>query len=173
MRSVKVWDPLVRIFHWGTALLFIANFAVLEEDGAPHRYAGYLLFALVIVRLLWGVAGSEYARFNAFWPSLSEIKAHLFGVFKKETETHLSHNPLGAVMVYNMLATLVLISATGIMMGTDRFWGVAWVEEWHEILVEYAFVCVGIHIAGVLFETKRSKINLVKAMVTGRKEIPE
>lgn len=173
MRSVKVWDPLVRIFHWGTAFLFIANFALLEEDGTAHRYAGYLLFALVLVRLLWGLTGTRYARFSAFWPSLSEISAHLFGLFKKEAAPHISHNPLGAVMVYNLLATLVLISVTGIMMGTDRFWGVAWVEEWHEILANYAFACVGLHVAGVFFETWRSKINLVKAMVTGRKEIPE
>ncbi len=173
MRSVKVWDPLVRVIHWGTALLFLANYVLLEEDGAPHRIAGYLLFALVLMRCVWGLTGTRYARFSAFWPSLSEVRRHLFALSRREPETHLSHNPLGAIMVYNMLLTLLLIGTTGIMMGTDTFWGIAWVEEWHEILADYAVVCVGLHLAGVMFETWRSKINLVKAMITGRKEIPE
>ena len=79
MRSIKVWDPVVRSFHWGTALLFVANFTIFEDDSPAHRYAGYLLFGLVLVRLLWGLVGTKYARFSAFWPRPSEIKAHLRG----------------------------------------------------------------------------------------------
>lgn len=173
MRSVKVWDPIVRIFHWGTALLFLVNFTVFEDDSPAHRYAGYVLFALVLVRLLWGLIGTKHARFSAFWPRPSEIKAHINEIFDDGPKPHISHNPLGALMVYNLLATLVLISITGIMLGMDAFWGVAWVEVLHELLSNYALVCVGLHVVGVLLETKRSKINLVKAMVTGRKEFPE
>ncbi|WP_282605539.1 cytochrome b/b6 domain-containing protein [Pelagibius sp. Alg239-R121] len=172
MQSVKVWDPFVRIFHWGTALLFLANFAVFEDDGAAHRYAGYLLFGLVLLRILWGLVGTKYARFNAFWPSLRDIKEHFRGLLNRDLQPHLSHNPLGALMVYNLLIALILISVTGIMMGSDTFWGVAWVEEAHELIANYAIVCVGLHIAGVIFESRRSKINLVKAMVTGQKNIP-
>lgn len=173
MRSVKVWDPLVRFFHWATALLFLANFTLFEDDSRAHRYAGYLLFALVLVRLLWGLIGTRHARFKAFWPTPSAVRAHLAELLEGRSAPHLSHNPLGALMVINLLATLVLISVTGIMMGTDAFWGVDWVEELHELLADYALVCVGFHVAGVLVETRRSKINLVWAMVTGRKEIPD
>ena len=173
MHSVKVWDPLVRVFHWGTALLFLANFAVFEDESAAHRYAGYLLFGLVLIRLLWGLVGSKHARFGAFWPRPSEIKAHLVGLFAGGSKPHLSHNPLGALMVYNLLGALVLISVTGIMMESDAFWGVDWVEVSHEFLANYALACVGLHVFGVLFESRRSGINLVKAMVTGRKNVPE
>jgi cytochrome b len=172
IRSVKVWDPGVRLFHWGTALLFFANLTIFEDDSPAHIYAGYVLFALVLIRLLWGLIGTKYARFSAFRPSLSEIRAHLKGLLSGQRELHVSHNPLGALMVYNLLVTLVLISITGIMMTTDAFWGVDWVEELHELLANYALFCVGLHIAGVLLETKRSEVNLIKAMVTGRKEIP-
>lgn len=173
MRSIRVWDPLVRVFHWGTALLFLANFTLLEGDRMAHRYVGYLLFALVLVRLLWGLIGSKYARFSAFWPRPSEIMTYLRDLATGRAATHLSHNPLGALMVYNLLATLILICITGIMMESDTFWGIAWIKQLHEILADYAFVCVGLHVAGVVIETKRSKINLVKAMVTGRKVVPE
>jgi len=67
----------------------------------------------------------------------------------------------------------VLISTTGNMLGMDAFWGAAWVEALHEVLSNYALVCVGLHIVGVVFETRRTKINLVKAMVTGRKYFPD
>ena len=66
-----------------------------------------------------------------------------------------------------------MICLSGIMMETDAFWGVDWVEELHEALANYALLCVGLHIAGVLFEMHKSKINLVKAMLTGSKEIPD
>lgn len=172
MRTIKVWDPVVRFFHWGTALLFFANMFMIDDESALHNYAGYTLFALVLVRLVWGVVGTEYARFSTFWPRMSDVKQHLKSLVSGAPEQHLSHNPLGALMVFNLLATLVLICVTGIMMTTDMYWGVEWVETAHEILANYALACVGLHIVGVLIEMHRSKVNIVKAMVTGRKEMP-
>ena len=172
MQSIKVWDPFVRLFHWGTALLFLANFAILDEDGAAHRYAGYILLALVLTRLVWGLIGSKHARFTAFWPRPAAIKGHVVELLSGRATPHLSHNPLGALMVYNLLGTLLLICVTGVMLRMDYFWGVDWVEELHEILSNYALFCVGLHIAGVLFESRRSRVNLVKAMVSGRKDFP-
>ncbi len=167
MQSIKVWDPLVRVLHWGTATLFLADFWVFGE-GNTHNIIGYVLFALVLIRLLWGLIGSKYSRFSAFWPSLSEVKAHFKGLFSGDTEQHLSLNPLGAVMAVNLLAALVLISITGIMMeigDSDA------VEEVHTLLSDYAMLCVVLHIAGALIQSRRTKSKLVKAMITGRKEI--
>ena len=173
MQTIKVWDPVVRIFHWGTALLFFANTFALDGEGAPHRYAGYAVFALVLIRLVWGLIGTRYARFSAFRPSFAEIRQHLKTIVAREPQVHLSHNPLGAVMVYNLLTALLLISITGIMADSDAFWGVEWVEELHEGLANYALICVGFHVVGVLFESHRSHVNLLKAMLIGRKDIPE
>lgn len=173
MRSVKVWDGFVRLFHWGTALLFFANFTLLEGEDKLHAYAGYAVFALVLLRLLWGLIGSRHARFSAFWPRPAAIRAHLKSLRGGEVEPRLSYNPLGALMVFNQLAVLLLIGVTGLMLESDTFWGVAWVEEAHEILVDYALICVGLHVAGVIFETRRSRVNLIMAMLRGRKEIPE
>ena len=52
--EVKVWDPLIRVFHWATVTLCLLNFFVLEEGSKPHRYAGYAVGILLIIRLLWG-----------------------------------------------------------------------------------------------------------------------
>ncbi len=171
MRSIKVWDPIVRITHWGVALLFIANFTVIDDDSPAHIYVGYVLFALVAIRIMWGLVGTKYARFSSFWPTRSRIRVHLKGIMRGQPGVYLSHNPLGALMVLNLFATMIAISITGIMLTMRTFRFEDWVEDLHEGLAIYGFVCVGIHVAGVLFEMKRSKINLIKAMVTGRKPV--
>ena len=173
MRSVKVWDPLVRFVHWATALLFFANFTIFDDDSAIHTYAGYVIFGLVALRLLWGFVGTKYVRFSAFWPHRKDIVAHIKGLLSRRIKPPLSHNPVGAVMIFNLLATLVLISVTGIMLTSDFFHDMDWVEDLHEGIANYALICVGLHVAGVLFESLRSKVNLIKAMITGRKEFPE
>ncbi len=157
----------------GTALLFLGNFTLLDGEDKLHAYAGYAILALVLLRLVWGLVGSRHARFSAFRPSLAKVKAHGAGLFTSPTEVHLSHNPLGALMVSNLLATLLLLCASGLMLESDTFWGVAWVEEFHDTVADYALVCVALHVAGAIFETRRSGMNLVMAMLTGRKEIPE
>jgi len=173
MRNVKVWDGLVRTTHWGVALLFFANFIVIDDDSPLHIYAGYALVTLVAIRILWGLVGKGHARFAAFWPSAARVRAHLKGILWGQPGLYLSHNPLGALMIFNLLATMIAIGVTGFMLTTRAFRFEDWVEELHEGLAYYALVCVGIHVAGVLFETWRSKINLVKAMMTGVKEIPD
>ncbi len=170
MQSVKVWDPLVRILHWGTAVLFLLD-ALVFGEGETHNTIGYALFALILIRLLWGFVGSEHSRFSAFWPSRAALKAH-FGEFRSgETEQHLSLNPLGAIMAINLLATLVLISITGIMMEPYAFGTLDAIEGVHVALSDYAFVCVALHVIGVIIQSRRSKSKLVKAMITGRKQI--
>lgn len=173
MQAVKVWDPLVRIIHWAVALLFFANLTVIDEESAAHIYIGYVVFGLILIRLVWGLIGTRYARFSAFRPSLSAAVRHLVNLLTGRRETHLSHNPLGALMVYNLLAALVLVSLTGVMADTGPFQGMDWVEEAHELVVNYTTLCVGLHVAGVLVDGWLSKTNLVKAMLTGKKEIPD
>lgn len=172
MRSIPVWDILVRLTHWSVAALVIGELTVIDEDWALHRWAGYAVLGLVALRLAWGLVGTRYARFTAFPPSMEAARAHLAGLVRGRREPHLSHNPLGALMAYNLWAALVAVCLTGILMTTNAFWGVEWVEEVHEVIADWVLVSVLLHVAGVGFETWYSKVNLVRAMLTGRKEIP-
>ena len=36
-RSVQVWDPFVRLFHWSLVSCVLLNLFVLEEGDPPHR----------------------------------------------------------------------------------------------------------------------------------------
>ncbi len=40
MQSLKVWDPVVRVFHWSLVAGFAANALVLDDDGKLHQWVG-------------------------------------------------------------------------------------------------------------------------------------
>ena len=172
MHRIPVWDIFVRITHWTVAALVLAELSLLDEDWAVHRWAGYAVLALVALRLVWGLIGPRHARFSDFPPSLQAARAHLAGLLRGRHTLHLSHNPLGALMAYNLWASLVAVCLTGIAMTTRTFWGVELVEEVHEVIAHWVVISVVLHVAGVAFETWHSKVNLVKAMINGQKEIP-
>ena len=91
----------------------------------------------------------------------------------RRRRTHLGHTPLGALMIVNILGTMLGIGATGYMMTTNAFWGVDWVEDAHEALVTWAEISVVLHIAAVIWESWRTGVNLPRAMVTGTKRVPD
>lgn len=171
MRRIKVWDPAIRIFHWSLVLLFTANALIVDHDGKPHIWIGYAILALVGLRLIWGVVGSRHARFASFPPSLSGARDQLIEIATGRKNVHAGHTPLGAWMIYNLLLAMIVIGASGYLMTTDRFWGVEWPEELHEFAVAWAEISVVLHIAAVLFESRRLGLNLPRAMVTGYKDL--
>ncbi|MGR3522440.1 MAG: cytochrome b/b6 domain-containing protein, partial [Paracoccus sp. (in: a-proteobacteria)] len=124
------------------------------------------------VRLLWGIIGSRPARFSAFPPNPFRALGYLKEMRRGDKTVHLSHNPLGALMVYNIWATLLVIAATGFMMGTARFFGVDWVAQTHDLAYDWLLISITAHVLGVVFDTWRSGVPLVQAMIHGRKRIP-
>ena len=171
-REVRVWDPLVRLIHWGVALTVLIN-AFSEDESTFHAWVGYTAMGLVAIRLLWGLVGPPPARFSAFPPNPVAAVAHVRSILTGQRPIHLSHNPLGALMVYNLWLTLIALGVTGYMMGTMRFFGIDWVEEMHEAAFAWLIASVALHVAGIVFDTWLTKVPLAKAMVTGRKTIRE
>jgi cytochrome b len=47
---------------------------------------------------------------------------------------------------------------------------VKWVQELHEALANTLYLLVGLHLGGVAFTSWRHRENLVRAMLTGRKQ---
>jgi cytochrome b len=170
--SIKVWDLFVRVFHW----LLVALFAVAWYSGGiwdtPHLTAGYFVLALVSARLVWGFIGSKYALFSNFIYGPRTIFHHSVGMLRLRARRYLGHNPAGGAMVILLLATISVICISGVMMTTDRFWGVAWVDDLHASASTIALVLVGLHVGGVIFASIEHGENLVRAMITGRKRTP-
>lgn len=171
-RVLRVWDPAVRIFHWTLVGCFVANAFLDNPEKTLHHYIGYTVVAMVALRVLWGLVGTRHARFSDFPPSIGAALGQAQDMVTGRSHIHAGHSPLGALMIYNLLLTFLAIGTTGYMMLTVKFFGMDWVKDLHNVFVTWAEISVAAHIAAVIFESRRLKINLVRAMVTGTKTIP-
>ncbi len=113
--TVKVWDPLVRVFHWSLALFFVISYSTGEEESLVHPWSGYAIVTLLVFRLVWGFIGPKYARFSNFVYSPAEIAAYAKGMIKGDAPRYLGHNPLGGLMIVVMLLSLAATTTTGML----------------------------------------------------------
>lgn len=169
---VKVWDPVVRLFHWTLALGCLANLTVLRDAETLHRYVGYAVGGALAVRLLWGAFGSRHARFADFVPGPRRLAGYLKALLRAREPRYLGHNPAGAVMMLALMLLAATCAVTGWMMGLDAFWGDRRVETVHEAAANLILAMAVLHVAAALVESWRHRENLIGAMITGWKRAP-
>jgi cytochrome b len=167
--TVRVWDPLVRIFHWSLVGVFAFAFATAEGWGTAHEIAGYITVILVGIRILWGLIGTKHARFSDFLCRPSQVIQFLKDSLSFRAKRYIGHNPAGGAMVIAMLLAVIGIAVTGYMMTTIQFWGIEWVQTLHEVLVSGTIGLIVVHVAGVLLASYEHKENLIRSMITGLK----
>ena len=114
--TVRVWDPLVRLFHWGLVAAFATAWLTADEVQPVHEFAGYTVAGLVAFRLIWGLAGSRYARFAQFLKGPGATLAYLGSMLRGSERRYLGHNPAGAAMIVALLLTLSGTAFTGWLM---------------------------------------------------------
>lgn len=186
-RRVKVWDLPTRIFHWGLVAgvgLAYASGEVLPKSWiGAHAFFGYAVAGLIAFRLFWGVFGPEPSRFRSFLYSPRATLDYARRMLAPRAAFHLGHNPLGALMVFALLATLALLIASGIVAlgGTERMGPLAGqvsfklakaAEHFHEGVVGALGILVGLHVVGVLLSSLVERQNLIRAMIDGCKRVP-
>ncbi|MGX7875494.1 cytochrome b/b6 domain-containing protein [Mesorhizobium sp. ORM6] len=108
-RRVPVWDPLVRLFHWGLVGAFATAWLTAEDMQPVHQLAGYAVAGLVGFRVLWGLVGSRYARFAHFVRGPARTASYIGKMVTGRERRYLGHNPAGAAMV---VAILMMLSGT-------------------------------------------------------------
>ncbi|MFM7444563.1 MAG: cytochrome b/b6 domain-containing protein [Tabrizicola sp.] len=114
--SPSLWDPVVRLTHWGIAVSVLLN-ALLDEGGSLlHVSVGWIVMALLLLRLVWGVLGPAEARFSAFPPNPVTAVRHLRQLGTGRVRHYPSHNPAGALMAYAFWATLAVVTVTGLYL---------------------------------------------------------
>lgn len=170
--GVKVWDPIVRVFHWTVAAGVIANLTVLKHEETPHIYVGYVVVTALAIRLVWGVIGRRHARFASFVTGPVGLLRYFRAMIARREPRYIGHNPAGAAMIVVLMLLLAIIGSTGWMMGLDLFWGVGWVETAHEVAANILIGAVALHVIGAIVESVRHRENLPLAMITGYKRAP-
>lgn len=161
LRTVRVWDLPLRLFHWLLVAAIALAFLSSEEDSALnnwHVLAGWVTVTLIVFRISWGFVGGTHSRFASFVRP-SGLAAHLRDLRRGRPEPSLGHNPLGAISV---LLLLGMIAAT---VGT----GIALMEEAHELIAWALLGLIAVHVVAVLVMSFLTGDNLIRAMITGRK----
>jgi len=112
-----LWDPVIRLTHWGIAASVLLNAAITEGGSTVHVAIGWSAMSLLLMRLVWGVLGPKEARFSAFPPHLVAAISHLRVLMSgARPREYPSHNPAGASMAYAFWAALAVVIATGLVM---------------------------------------------------------
>ncbi len=111
-----LWDPVVRLTHWGIAVSVLVNAALDEGGSLLHVSLGWLVMALLLLRMVWGVLGPGEARFSAFPPNPLAALRHLRQLVSGRVRHYPSHNPAGAIMAYAFWACLAVVTVTGLVM---------------------------------------------------------
>lgn len=166
---IRVWDPFVRVFHWLQAALIALAWLTADEVKWLHEWSGYLVGALIGLRVFWGFLGSEHARFSDFVRGPRAIIAYLGDLLHRRERRYLGHNPAGGAMIMALLTVTAATALTGWLQTTDAFWGSQRMEDLHGALADLILVLVAFHVGGVIVESRRHGENLVRAMITGMK----
>jgi len=181
---MPIWDIPIRLFHW--LLVALVGFMwVSGENGwiQYHMWAGYLILSMLVFRVVWGLVGSDTARFAFFLKSPLEALRHLSHITRREPDTEIGHNAAGGWMVLGMLGLLFAQIVTGLganddialegplvaRLGktlSDQF---TWL---HHRLFKVILIVVVLHVLAIVTYAVLKRHDLVRPMVTGKKRMP-
>jgi cytochrome b len=181
---VRVWDVPTRLFHWLTVALVAACWATQRLNWIPwHVRLGEALLALVLFRIMWGVVGSETARFRSFLASPLAAWRHLRHLLRREPDRQVGHNAAGGWMVCVLLALLLAETLSGLYDNNDIADegplseivpagfanAIAAVHAYGWYLLLGAVV---LHVCAIAVYALAKGHNLLGPMLTGRKRLP-
>lgn len=171
---MKIWDSYVRVFHWAQALLIPALWWTAESgEMLWHQWLACVLLSLWLVRVVWGLCGSDTARFRQFVYSPRQLWAYWRGAPAPRP----GHNPAGGYMVVVLLLMVGMQLLTGLAASDGIFtegplvqWlSSEWSERltlWHHWGFNLLLVLIAIHLLAVLLYVWRGQ-PLVRQMLTG------
>jgi len=170
MHRILVWDAPTRVFHWlltGTMLAALSIALAADDDSAVfqlHMLFGLIAAFVVILRLLWGIVGSRYARFGSFLFGPKALLGYLHAALRGRSERYAGHNPGAAYAVYAMLLLTLGLGASGLLMPSGEAF-----EEVHEIMAYLMIAVIVVHLIGLVWHTVRERENIALSMIDGRK----
>jgi cytochrome b len=179
--TIHIWDLPHRLFHWLLAVSVEASYITAKIGGSLidwHGRLGIFILGLLIFRIIWGFIGSTHSRFSTFFPTFSRLADYLKGRWQG-----IGHNPLGALSVIALLATVAIQVGTGLFANDDiAFEGPLFdvvdksfsnkLTGLHSTTFYVLLGFVVLHIVAIIFYRWVKKTNLVTPMLTGKKEIP-
>jgi len=183
--TVRIWDLPTRLFHWSLVGTTIALVVTAKMGGAAmvwHLRLAYVMLALLLFRLVWGLLGGRWSRFASFLYSPRRIWRYVRGT--DDVPTSPGHSPLGALSVLGLLTVLLLQELSGLASDDEiAFTGplVRWLSShwiglatwWHKDVGQYLlYGIVGLHVLAIGFYVLVLRRTLVRPMLHGDKQLP-
>ena len=172
---VKVWDGFIRGFHW----LLVLGITVLYFSGEEgwldvHFVTGYVLLALMLTRLVWGVIGSETARLSSLFHSPSAVVKSF-----SAKQAYAGHSPAGSMMVLFFFCLILSQLVSGLFTSDDilvegplvQYVSYNWVElasSLHRDIIDILLFAIAVHILAIFIYRIRGQ-KLVSALLSGLK----
>ena len=187
VKPVRVWDLPTRLFHWALVLCVVTSVIAAKIGGAAmawHFRSGYVILALLLFRLVWGVMGGRWSRFRSFLYAPATVLRYLKGQTQAHEHLDVGHNPLGSFSVFAIIGILILQVATGLLADDEiasvgplnkfvsnaiAVLATGWHKQWGQWFI---FLLVATHIGAIAFYAVVKKKNLVKPMLDGDKQLP-
>jgi cytochrome b len=185
VRPVRVWDLPTRTFHWLLAALVVGSVVSAKIGGNAmtwHFRFGYAIFALLLFRLVWGLAGGHWSRFANFLYAPATTWRYLRG--DGHPLHRIGHNPLGALSVFALLVLLIAQVATGLFADDEiantgplyRFVSEATshaLTGWHKAWGQWLIITLALlHVAAIAYYYVKKHDDLVGPMWRGDKLLP-
>jgi cytochrome b len=181
---VPVWDPFLRVFHWGLVLLFVVAYVSGSRPAyyRIHLASGIAILGLVVFRLIWGFTGPRPARFTDFLRGPRAVIAHLRELVGGRHRAVPGHNPIGGWAVIVILLLVLVEVSSGLFASTFDYdgplarlvpdaWGAA-LADVHMLNLNLLLAILLVHLAGVAITSALGHENLVASMIHGRKQLP-
>lgn len=184
IRPQPVWDLPLRLFHWLLVILLgLAWFTGSTGRMDGHLKIGVLILALILFRILWGFVGGRHARFRSFLASPVRLIAYLKTLPDRKSPPYAGHNPLGGIAVAVMLGAILVQTLTGLFASDDiitdgplvRYVSRAtseWLTGIHHANVDILIALAALHLLAIAFYQLYKSQKLVRAMITGKKDLP-
>ena len=178
--TVQVWDIPTRLFHWLLVLLIAFSWYTGTEGIMEwHMRSGYAILTLIVFRLLWGLFGSQTARFAQFVKGPKAVLAYARALLTGHPPHPLGHNPLGTLMIIALLLLVGVQASTGLFANDDIFTDGPLTHlvsketsdeltVIHKTVFDLLLAFAAVHIAANLIYRFLLKQDLITPMITGR-----
>ncbi len=150
-----IWDLPMRLYHAALVLVLLAAFATgLTHHALWHGWVGRALAVLLVWRVLWGIAGSDTARFTAF------LVNPLPPLRRPGPDDGFGHAAAGGALLPLTLVWLALVLASGFAHFPA-----------HRLLAYTLLLPVALHLVVIAAASARHEAPL-RAILVGKKKLP-